>query len=84
MHEKNVLEKWVERKFNVSQFWRCFPAGMKKRWWLFRLTDLMSIYWPLFKTRVGLVVVRMDGIGDMVLFRNSLDYYGEIFGFSEK
>ena len=28
----------------------------------------------------GLAVIRMDGIGDMVLFRRSLDHYAEVFG----
>jgi len=66
--------------FKASWFWRAVPAGMRRRWWWFRPFDLVARYWPLFKTRQGLVVVRMDGIGDMVLFRNSLDHYAGAFG----
>jgi len=67
-------------RFVTNAFWRMLPAGMRKRWWLFRLFDLLVRFWPVLKRRRGLVVVRMDGIGDMVLFRNSLDAYSEAFG----
>ena len=66
--------------YRRSSFWRLFPAGMRKRWWMFRPLDLIARYWPVFKKPRGILVVRMDGIGDMVLFRRSLDYYAEIFG----
>jgi len=66
--------------FKTSAFWRLFPAGMRRRWWLFRLFDVVARRWPVFKEKRGLVVVRMDGIGDMVLFRSSLDHYAEAFG----
>ena len=62
-----------------NAFWRWFPAGMRRRWWLFRLFDLFCRYVPVFKPRRGLVVIRMDGIGDMVLFRQSLDHYADAF-----
>ena len=62
-----------------NTFWRWFPAGMRRRWWLFRLFDLFCRYVPVFKPRRGLVVIRMDGIGDMVLFRQSLDHYADAF-----
>ena len=62
-----------------NAFWRWFPAGMRRRWWLFRLFDLFCRYVPVFKLRRGLVVIRMDGIGDMVLFRQSLDHYADAF-----
>ena len=52
---------------------------MRRRWWLFRLFDLFCRYVPVFKLRRGLVVIRMDGIGDMVLFRQSLDHYADAF-----
>lgn len=68
----------VDIKSNA--FWRWFPAGMRRRWWLFRLFDLICRFVPLFKRRQGLLVVRMDGIGDMVLFRASLDHYANAFG----
>ena len=64
----------------VSRFWRMFPAGMRRRWWMFRPFDLIARNIPVWKKRRGLLVVRMDGIGDMVLFRQSLDHYAEAFG----
>jgi len=66
--------------FKVSWFWRTLPAGMRRRWWLFRFFDLIVRHWPVFKRRQGILVVRMDGIGDMVLFRRTLDDYAEVFG----
>lgn len=57
-----------------------FPAGMRRRWWLFRFFDLIARKTPIPISRKGLVVVRMDGIGDMVLFRTSLDHYADVFG----
>jgi len=71
-------------RFQTNAFWRTLPAGMRRRWWFFRLFDLLARFWPVFKKRRGLVVVRMDGIGDMVLFRNSLDAYSEAFGIDAK
>jgi len=53
---------------------------MRRRWWMFLPVDLLARYWPVFKKPRGLVVVRMDGIGDMVLFRRTLDHYAEAFG----
>ena len=70
----------ASHSFEVSWFWRILPAGMRRRWWLFRCFDLLVRYWPVFKRRQGLLVVRMDGIGDMVLFRRSLDEYADLFG----
>lgn len=64
----------------VSAFWRMFPAGMRRRWWMFRPFDLIARHFPVFKRRRGLLVVRMDGIGDMMLFRQSLDHYADAFG----
>ena len=68
----------------ASRFWRLFPAGMRRRWWMFRALDLIARHFPVFRARRGLLVVRMDGIGDMVLFRQSLDHYAEAFGVSPK
>ncbi len=65
--------------FATSRAWRAFPSGMRRRWWWFRPLDLIARHWPLFRSRRGVMVIRMDGIGDMVLFRNSLDYYAEAF-----
>ena len=67
-------------RFTATRLWRAFPAGMRRRWWLFRLFDLIVRHWPVAGPRRGVLVVRMDGIGDMVLFRASLDHYAEAFG----
>ena len=67
-------------RFVTSRFWRTLPAGMRRRWWLFRPLDLIARHWPVFGSRRGMLVVRMDGIGDMVLFRNALDHYAAAFG----
>ena len=66
--------------FVSNAFWRMFPAGMRRRWWLFRFFDLIARSIPIPMSRKGLVVVRMDGIGDMVLFRTSFDHYADVFG----
>jgi len=65
-------------RFKTSWFWRLLPAGMRRRWWMFRLFDLIARHWPVPGARKGLLVVRMDGIGDMVLFRRTLDTYAEV------
>ena len=85
MEKRDCFSSYVSSKvrFKSNFFWRLFPAGMRRRWWLFRPFDLVARYWPLFNVRKGLVVVRMDGIGDMVLFRNSLDHYEKVFGISQ-
>ena len=67
-------------RFRASWFWRALPSGMRRRWWLFRPFDLIARHWPVMRRRRGLLVVRMDGIGDMVLFRDTLDRYGQAFG----
>ena len=69
----------VTPRFAASAFWRAMPSGMPRRWWLFRPLDLIARYWPITKKRRGLLAVRMDGIGDMVLFRRSLDHYAAAF-----
>src|SRR3989338_4608533 len=71
-------------RFETSWFWRSLPAGMRRRWWMFRAPDLIARFWPVFKPRRGLLVVRMDGIGDMVLFRDALDHYSEVFGIARE
>ena len=64
---------------------RSLPDGqpnlrkMRRRWWLFILLDLVARYWPVTGRRRGLLVVRIDGIGDMVLFRKALDHYAATF-----
>ena len=66
--------------FRTNAFWRMMPAGMRRRWWGFRPVDLIARYFPVLKKRHGVVVIRMDGIGDMVLFRRALDHYADVFG----
>ena len=63
----------------ASGFWRLLPAGMRKRWWLFRPFDLIARNLPIISSPHDILVVRMDGIGDMTLFRQSLEYYAEAF-----
>lgn len=53
---------------------------MNNRWWQFRPIDIICALFRSRKPKKGLVVVRMDGLGDMVLFRQILDYYPEAFG----
>ena len=65
----------ASQQFETSWFWRLFPAGMRRRWWLFRLFDIIARHWPVFGTPRGILIIRMDGIGDMVLFRHTLDDY---------
>jgi len=54
---------------------------MRRRWWLFRLIDLLLALTPR-KSGGGLLIVRMDGVGDMVLFRPFLDQFIEATGFA--
>ncbi len=70
----------LSRRFWTTPFWRALPGGMWRRWWMFRPLDLIARHWPVFKKPRGVLVVRMDGIGDMVLFRRTLDRYAEVFG----
>ncbi|MBT6095082.1 MAG: glycosyltransferase family 9 protein [Rhodospirillaceae bacterium] len=75
-----MLEPAEPTKVTAGGFWRLLPAGMRRRWWLFRTTDAMQRSKMLARARKGVLVIRMDGIGDMVLFRNSLDDYAKAFG----
>jgi len=56
------------------------PGPRKFRWWLFRVFETLGRLTAFRGRPGGLVAVRMDGIGDMVLFRQSLEYYAEAFG----
>ena len=56
------------------------PAPRKMRWWILRMAELLARIGGRSTESKGLVVIRMDGIGDMVLFRRSLDHYAEVFG----
>ena len=66
--------------FVTFWLWRALPAGMRRRWWLFRPLDLIARHRPVLGRPSGVLVVRMGGIGDMVLFRRTLDHYAEVFG----
>ncbi|MSO84378.1 MAG: glycosyltransferase family 9 protein [Rhodospirillales bacterium] len=65
--------------FRVSPFWRLAPSGMRRRWRIFHFFDWIARHFPVDGEKRGLLVVRMDGIGDMVLFRAALDHYAEAF-----
>jgi ADP-heptose:LPS heptosyltransferase len=71
-------------RFDTAPIWRALPGGMRRRWWLFRPLDLIARHWPLLKKRRGLLVIRMDGIGDMVLFRRALDHYAAAFNVAKE
>jgi ADP-heptose:LPS heptosyltransferase len=64
----------------MGWFSSLFPRGMRRRWWLFRPIDALVALWPVRKARHGLLVVRMDGIGDMVMARAALEHYPQAFG----
>jgi ADP-heptose:LPS heptosyltransferase len=53
-----------------------------RRWWLFHPLDLMVRLWPIGRRRRGVLVIRMDGIGDMVLFQGAFRHYPAAFGVS--
>lgn len=57
-----------------------FPKGMRRRWWFFRPIDALVALCPAPRRKKGVLVVRMDGIGDMVMFRSALDHYPEALG----
>jgi ADP-heptose:LPS heptosyltransferase len=57
-----------------------FPRGMRRRWWLFRPIDAVVALWPGWRRRRGVLVVRMDGIGDMVMARAALERYPAVLG----
>lgn len=56
------------------------PRRRPRRWFLFRPFDLIARYWPVFKKRHGVLVVRIDGIGDMVLFHGAFQHYADTLG----
>lgn len=60
------------------------PRGMNNRWWQFRLIDVIVSLLRSRQPKHGLVIVRMDGLGDMILFRPLLDYYAEAFGVQQQ
>jgi ADP-heptose:LPS heptosyltransferase len=56
------------------------PGPLPRRWWLFRPFDLLARLWPVWRKRQGVLVVRIDGIGDMVLFRGAFAHYAQVLG----
>lgn len=60
-----------------------FPRGMRRRWWMFRPIDLLVALCPAPREKKGAVVVRMDGIGDMVMFRAALEHYPQALGLAK-
>lgn len=53
------------------------PRPLPRRWWLFRPFDLLARFWPVLRKRQGVLVVRIDGIGDMALFHGALAHYAQ-------
>ncbi len=78
--QKDPFSEEPPPSVQVPAFWRLLPSGMRRRWWLFRPLDLIARHFPTVRPRKGMLVVRMDGIGDMVLFRRTLDHYAAAFG----
>ena len=54
--------------------------SLPRRWWLFRPFDLLARYWPVRRKRRGALIVRIDGIGDMMLFHGAFAHYPEALG----
>ena len=51
-----------------------------RRWWLFRPFDLVARLWPVWRPRRGALVVRIDGIGDMILAQGAVRHYPAALG----
>jgi ADP-heptose:LPS heptosyltransferase len=56
------------------------PRRRPRRWFLFYPLDLIARYWPVFGKSRGVLVVRIDGIGDMVLFHPAFAHYPQALG----
>jgi hypothetical protein len=56
------------------------PRRWPRRWWLFHPLDLAVRLWPVGRRRRGVLVIRMDGIGDMVLFQGAFRHYPAALG----
>ena len=54
--------------------------ALPRRWWLFRPFDLLARLWPVWRKPKGALVIRIDGIGDMVLFHSAFAHYPEALG----
>lgn len=53
---------------------------MPRRWWLFRPFDLLARFWPVLRRRRGVLIVRIDGIGDMVMFHGAFGHLAQALG----
>jgi ADP-heptose:LPS heptosyltransferase len=51
-----------------------------RRWFLFYPLDLIARFWPVFGKPHCVLVVRIDGIGDMVLFHPAFAHYVQALG----
>ena len=56
------------------------PRRRPRRWFLFYPLDLLARFWPVFGKPRGALVVRIDGIGDMVLFHPAFAHYAHALG----
>ena len=56
------------------------PRRRPRRWFLFFPFDLLARIWPVFGAPRGALVVRIDGIGDMVLFHSAFAHYAAALG----
>lgn len=54
------------------------PRRRPRRWFLFYPLDLLARFWPVFGKPRGVLVVRIDGIGDMVLFHPAFAHYAQV------
>jgi ADP-heptose:LPS heptosyltransferase len=56
------------------------PHRRPRRWFLFYPLDLIARFWPVIAKPRGVLVVRIDGIGDMVLFHPAFAHYAQALG----
>lgn len=56
------------------------PMPRKFRWLLLKAVEMLACLGRRKAAPRGVLVVRMDGIGDMILFRQALDHYPAVFG----
>lgn len=60
------------------------PRRRPRRWLLFRPLDALARHWPVVGKPRGVLVVRVDGIGDMVLFHGGFQHYAEALGLARE
>ncbi len=54
--------------------------ALPRRWWMFRLSELLISCIPYKKQKNGVLILRMFGIGDALIFRTVLEKYAEALG----